>query len=49
MIELLKPLGPEQARRWVALLVLVPADERAALIESVEKRIAEVYGGDDGA
>ena len=25
MIELLKPLGIEQARRWVSLLALVPA------------------------
>jgi len=47
LIELLKPLGPEQARRWIALLAVVPEDERVGLIESVEKRIAEVYGGAD--
>lgn len=47
LIELLRPTGPELARRWVAALLLVPEDERADVVDSVEKRIVETYGPGD--
>lgn len=45
MIELLRPLGPELARRWLAALLLVDEGDRAGVVESVERHIASVYGG----
>jgi len=36
--------GAELARRWVAALLSVPAQERRQLVEEVERRITEVYG-----
>ncbi len=47
LIELLKPAGPERARRWVAALMLVPEDERDGVVDSVEARIVETYGHGD--
>jgi len=47
MVELLRPMTPELARRWVAALMRVPAAERGALVESIERRVDEVYGEDE--
>ena len=47
LVDLLKPVGPEIARRWVAALVLVPEEERLAVIESVEAEIVRQYASDD--
>ncbi|MEN0020082.1 MAG: hypothetical protein AAF747_04260 [Planctomycetota bacterium] len=44
LTELLRPIGPELARRWLASLALVPEAERAAIVAEVEKRIAETFG-----
>jgi hypothetical protein len=43
LVEFLRPLGPELARRWVAALFMVHRDERPAIVESVERKIAELY------
>lgn len=43
LIELLKPTGPELARRWVAALLLVPEEHREAVVEAVEAQIAAEY------
>ncbi|HLP85790.1 MAG TPA: hypothetical protein VK157_15675 [Phycisphaerales bacterium] len=43
LVELLQPLGPELVRRWVATLLMVPRDQREAVVASVEARIAELY------
>lgn len=40
----MKPIGPETARRWVAALLLIPEDERLAVIESIEAEIVRQYG-----
>ena len=47
LVDLLKPVGPEIARRWVAALLLVPEEERLAVIESVETEIVRQYASDD--
>lgn len=44
LVELLKPGVAELARRWVAALLVVPEDERAGVVASVERRMIEVYG-----
>ncbi|MEZ6319340.1 MAG: hypothetical protein R3B49_11420 [Phycisphaerales bacterium] len=44
LIELLKPAGPELARRWVAALLVAPEEEREAIVEAVEARIYQEYG-----
>jgi hypothetical protein len=44
LVELLQPTGPELARRWVSLLLQVPRAERAAMVDAVARRVAEVYG-----
>ena len=46
LVDLMKPAGPELARRWLAALTLVPEDERQSVIESVEAEILRQYGGD---
>lgn len=43
LVELLRPLGPQLARRWVAALLAVDAHDRAALVEMIENRVAELY------
>lgn len=40
LIELLRPAGPELARRWLACLLLVPSHEREELVAEVEKLVA---------
>ena len=36
-------MGPELARRWLAALVMAPWSEREGIVESVERRMAELY------
>lgn len=45
LVELLRPAGPELARRWLAALLLVPEGERGAVVASVERRIVEEFAG----
>lgn len=45
LVELLQPATPELARRWLAALLLVPAEERESVVRAVELRIASMYGG----
>jgi hypothetical protein len=44
MIELLRPAGPELARRWLAVLTLVPEHEREAVVRAVERQIHAEFG-----
>jgi len=44
LVEVMKPMGPELARRWVAALMLVPDSEREAVVQAVEQQIASEYG-----
>jgi len=44
LIELLKPAGPDLARRWLAPLMLVPHAEREAVVAEVERSIVSEYG-----
>lgn len=46
LIALLRPAGPDLARRWLAALLLVDESEREALVASVEKRISDLYAND---
>lgn len=43
IIELLRPASPDLARRWLAALLVVPVPDRAALVEAIERRIADTY------
>lgn len=47
LVELLRGSGVELGRRWLAALLLVPEGERAAVVESVRRKIVEEYGGED--
>lgn len=47
LVELLRPAGPELARRWVAALLLAPESDRVSIVESVERRMAELYAPSD--
>lgn len=44
LVELLQPAGPDLVRRLAAALMLVPRDEREAVVSAVERRIVETYG-----
>ena len=46
LTELMRAMGPELGRRWLAALTLVPEHERQAVIESVEAEILRQFGGD---
>ncbi|MEN1704939.1 MAG: hypothetical protein AAGJ54_05420 [Planctomycetota bacterium] len=47
LIELTKPAGPELARRWLAVLTLVPESDREGVVRAVERQIhAEFSSGD---
>lgn len=48
LIELLRPAGPELARRWLAALMLVPAEQRGAVVEAVERQIADEFATSSG-
>jgi len=43
LVEVMKPMGPELARRWVAALTLVPEHEREDVVRAVERQIASEY------
>lgn len=43
LVEMMQPLGPQQARRWLAALLLVDRDEREPLIELIERHVAGLY------
>ncbi len=43
MLRLSGGKGPELARRWLAALMLAPGEEREAIVEGVEQRMAELY------
>jgi hypothetical protein len=45
LIELMRPVGPELARRWLAALTLVPEHDRPGVVEAVERQIVREYGG----
>ncbi|MEZ6233364.1 MAG: hypothetical protein R3B68_04160 [Phycisphaerales bacterium] len=45
LIELLRPTGPELARRWLSALMLVPEAERASVVAAVEGQIVREYAG----
>ncbi|MBY0261247.1 MAG: hypothetical protein K2Q20_02830 [Phycisphaerales bacterium] len=45
LLELLRPCGVELARRWVAALMLVPVDEREAVVSAIEASLAREYAG----
>ena len=44
LIELMKPIGMETARRWVAALMIVPEDQREALVDAIEAQIVAEFG-----
>ncbi len=44
LVELLRPLGPELARRWLACLMIVDEADREDLVAAIEKRVVETYG-----
>lgn len=43
IVELLRPGGTDLARRWLAALLVVPADEREGVVEAIETRVVEQY------
>ncbi|MBM4108217.1 MAG: hypothetical protein FJ255_05320 [Phycisphaerae bacterium] len=45
LVELLRPVGPELARRWLAALLLVPEGDRAGVVRTIEEHLAGLYGG----
>lgn len=44
LAELLQPTGPEMARRWLAILAMVPREEREDVVRAISKRVVETYG-----
>lgn len=47
IVEMLRPLGPELARRWLGALLMVDPAEREAMVEAVEVRVAELYADEE--
>lgn len=43
IIQMLRPAGPDLGRRWLAALLLVPPDEREAVVAEVERRVTALY------
>lgn len=43
IVELLQPIGPDLARRWLAALLLVDRENREAVVESIERQIVAAY------
>jgi len=43
LVEILRPMGPELARRWLAALLLVPPDERQSVVDAIEEQIVREY------
>lgn len=48
LVELMRPMGPELARRWVAALTLVPEADRESVVDAVERQIVDEYAGSGG-
>lgn len=44
LTELLQPTGPELARRWLAILAMVPREEREDVVRAISSRVVETYG-----
>lgn len=44
LTELLQPTGPELARRWLAILAMVPREEREEVVRAISQRVVETYG-----
>ncbi len=43
IVELLRPGTPDLARRWLAALLIVPEEEREAVVSAIERRIVAQY------
>ena len=43
LVEILRPESVELSRRWLAALLLVPEEDRAALVAEIERRIVHTY------
>lgn len=48
LIELLRPVGAELGRRWLAALLLAPREDRESIVIAAERRLVETYGGGAG-
>lgn len=48
LIELLKPAGPDLARRLVSALLLAPEAERDGIVEAIEARMVELFAPERG-
>lgn len=44
LTEFLQPTGPELARRWLAILAMVPREEREDVVRAISTRVVETYG-----
>lgn len=42
----MQPAGPDLARRWLAVLTLVPESEREAVVRTVERQIHAEFAAD---
>ena len=40
----MRSVGPELARRWLAALLVVPSEQREALVAEVERRVVAAHG-----
>lgn len=43
LVEMMRPTGPELARRWLAALTLVPGEQREAVVAAVERQIVAEF------
>ncbi|MCC6660009.1 MAG: hypothetical protein IT437_03895 [Phycisphaerales bacterium] len=43
IVQMLRPAGPDLARRWLAALLLVRPQDRGALVAEVERRVTALY------
>jgi hypothetical protein len=43
LVQMLRPAGPDLARRWLAALLVVPPEEREAVVREVEQRVTALY------
>jgi hypothetical protein len=43
LIELLRPAGPDLARRLVSALLFAPAEERVGVVDAIERQMVELY------
>lgn len=44
VLELIRPGGAELTRRWIAALMIVPAEDREETVRAVEERVEAIYG-----